>query len=62
MLDLAPDVFEDGIPTAQHVKISEGSDDEQYSSDESVPDDITNDSGDAHDQYTLQINPQTRVH
>ena len=62
MLDLAPDVFEDGIPTVQHVKISEGSDDEQYSSDESMTDDITDDSGDAPDQYTLQTNPQIRVH
>ena len=61
MLELAPEVFEDEEPTAHHAKITEGSDDEQYSSDESESEDTVNDSGAAPDRYTLHIEPQKSV-
>ena len=61
MLELAPEIFEDEEPTMRNAKITEGSDDEQYSSDESVSDDNTNDSGAALDQHTLRMEPQSRV-
>ena len=52
LLELAPETFEDEDPTSSNTKITEGSDDEQYSSDEPESDIDLNDSETAPDQDT----------
>jgi len=61
LLELAPETFENEDPTSLNTKITEGSDDEQYSSDEPESDIDPNDSETAPDQDTPHNETRKRV-